>query len=98
MKTQSKAAQPQTPKLNPALKDLDVLVGKWNTEMSQMSFSEDKSAKVQGQATFEWIQDGAFLMMKIGTDGTAPNATELIGRDDSVDTYSVLYYDSRGVS
>ena len=101
MRTESKnaQAQQQTSTPNPSLKRLEVLVGDWNTEMSEMSFAPDPSARVHGQVSFEWIEGGAFLMMHMGAEHSPfPSAIEIIGRDESVETYSVLYFDSRGVS
>ncbi|MFL5734671.1 MAG: hypothetical protein ACJ78Q_16035 [Chloroflexia bacterium] len=87
------------PVQNPALKNLDVLVGVWSVEISNMSFQSDPSATVRGQDRFEWLEGGAFLMMYSDTEyPDVPNAVRAIGRDDSVEKYSMLYFDSRGVS
>ena len=47
--------------------------------------------------TFEWIGQGAALVMRMGY-AAAPAATWIIGRDDSELGYHVLYADDRGVS
>jgi hypothetical protein len=84
---------------NPALKSLEVLVGDWEVELSNASFLPNPSDTATGHVSFEWLQDGAFLMMRMGDNlSAAPDATWLIGRDDSTPNYTVLYYDSRGVS
>jgi hypothetical protein len=89
----------QHSKPNPALKSLDVLVGEWNTEMSNMSFLSDPSAKVRGQDRFEWLEGGAFLISYSSVEQSDfPSSVRVIGRDDSVETYNMLYFDSRGVS
>lgn len=55
--------------------------------------------KVRGRVSFEWVQDGAFLVMRMGSKPPrAPDAIWLIGRDDFSPDYTVLYYDSRQVS
>ncbi len=54
------------PKPNPALKDLEVLVGKWEMELSNASFLPDRSAKIKGRVSFEWLEDQAFLLMRMG--------------------------------
>jgi hypothetical protein len=89
---------PQQP-TNPAIERLGMFVGKWNLEISSMSFHEDKSATVHGRATFDWIEGGAFLRERSEVPNTAfPRAIAIIGPDDSAETYSMLYFDSRGVS
>ena len=58
-----------------------------------------------GRATFEWIQDGAFVLERSQAEWTdpgwvqnAPKATQaVIGWDDSTDEIVQLYADSRGV-
>ena len=81
---------------NPALNDLEVLAGDWEMELSNASFLPDPSATVKGQVSLEWVQDGAFLRMRMG-DKT-PDAIWLISRDESTPNYTVLYYDARSVS
>lgn len=84
---------------NPALKPLTVLVGEWEIELSHASFLPNPSDTVKGLVSFERVQDGAFLLMRMGDKPPSPpNALWLIGRDDSTADYTVLYYDARGVS
>jgi hypothetical protein len=78
--------QHPTPKTNPALVQLEVLIGEWEMELSL-------APAARGRVTFEWLEGGAFLVERMGD-----SATWLIGRDESVETYCVLYFDSRGVS
>jgi len=87
--------QTKTPKPNPTLHNLEILVGEWDVEMA----FPDSPSTVHGEATFTWLDDGAFLRMQMG-DKTSdlPWSICMIGRDDSVETYSMLYYDWRGVS
>jgi hypothetical protein len=84
---------------NPALADLAVLVGDWELVLSDAAFLPDPTATVQGRASFTWIEDGAYLLYRIG-DRTAgpPWSLSLIGRDEQQATYTVLYVDDRGVS
>lgn len=84
-------------KLNPALKQLKILVGDWDMELSEASFLPDPKSKVHGPSSFEFIEKGAFLVMYQGDKGV-PQARWLISRDDSTDFYKVLYFDARGVS
>jgi len=57
---------------NPALNHLEVLVGDWEMELSNASFLPDPSATVKGPVSFEWVQDGAFLMMRMGDQPPSP--------------------------
>jgi hypothetical protein len=82
-------AQSQTPKPNPALKNLALLVGKWNVELA---FPQDPSDVKRGQVAFEWLEGGAFVVEHFG------DSTWIIGPDDSTETYCTLYHDGRGVS
>ncbi len=82
---------------NPALKQLEGLVGNWDMELSAASFLPGPHAKVHGPASFEWVEKGAFLVMYQGKK-EVPQATWLIGRDESSNLYKVLYFDARRVS
>ena len=84
---------------NPALKHLEVLVGDWDMELANASFLPGPSETAKGHVSFEWMQDGAWLMMRMGDKPPSPPAAMwLIGRDESTPDYTVLYYDSRSVS
>jgi hypothetical protein len=78
---------------NPALADLAFLVGTWSMELSAAAFLADPDTVVTTSATFDWIEDGAAIVMR-----QAGAATWIIGRDDSERNYQVLYADDRGVS
>ncbi len=84
---------------NPALQSLAFLVGEWEMALSNAAFLPRPTDIVTGSVAFEWVLDGAFLIMYMGDrpPGT-PNATWLFGRDDSTAAYTVLYSDARGVS
>lgn len=87
------------PQTNPALKPLEVLVGEWEMELSNASFLPDPSETIKGRVTFEWVQDGAFLLLRMGDKPPSPPAALwLISRDESALLYTVLYYDARTVS
>jgi hypothetical protein len=84
---------------NPALISLEGLVGEWEMELSQTSFLPDPSDTVKGPVLIEWVQDGAFLLMRMGDKQQGPpQALWLISRDDATPNYTVLYYDARSVS
>ncbi|WP_242904714.1 hypothetical protein [Actinomadura terrae] len=76
---------------NPALKQLEVLVGEWDVEVPEIPGA-------RGKATISWIEDGAFLRFHTEAPDPAPDATLIIGRDDASGEYTLFHYDSRGVS
>jgi len=78
---------------NPALDQVQFLVGAWDMELSDAAFLPDPDAKVSGSVTVEWNGHGAALVMRMGD-----TATWIIGRDESEPDYTVLYADDRGVS
>jgi hypothetical protein len=84
---------------NPALKELEILVGDWNMELSNASFLPSSSATMTGHVSVEWVESGAFLVMHMGNKPpNTPDAIWLISRDASTPNYTVLYYDARKVS
>jgi len=84
---------------NNALKPLDVLVGRWNVVASEMSFFPDQSFTSGGQDSFEWFDKGGYLIMRSQADHPEfPDAMGIIGLDDLSANYTMLYFDSRGVS
>ena len=90
------AEQPRSPELNPTLKNLDILVGEWEL---LGTWPQDTSAVLRGHASIQWVEGGAFLLYQWQIDQPEfPNATAMIGPDDVAGTYSMLYFDSRGVS
>ena len=92
-------ASNQLPKTNPALERLGILVGKWNVEMSSMSFHPDPSAVLRWRTSFKWLEGGIFLVQhEEAISPEIPHGTWIIGPDDAAETYCVLHYDSRGVS
>ncbi len=84
---------------NPALKELEVLIGDWEMELSNASFLPSSSDTMKGHVSIEWREGGAFLVMSMGNNPSGtPDAIWLISRDASISTYIVLYYDARKVS
>lgn len=83
-------------KPNPALRPLGALVGEWITAGTHPLFS---GAILRGRVSFEWLEGGAFLIMYSDVEQPGPpSAIAVFGRDDSVERYSMLYFDERGVS
>jgi hypothetical protein len=81
---------------NPALAELEILVGDWDAETV---FPNDPPGTLQGRVSFEWLEEGAFLLMRSEIQGEGPpRSLAVIGRDDASGAYSFVYYDVRGVS
>jgi hypothetical protein len=86
-------------KRNPALVDLEFLSGEWDMELSNAPFLPSRDDTAHAHVTFEWIEDGALLVMRQSEQsGNPPSARWAIGRDESGPDYKVLYSDDRGVS
>lgn len=46
---------------NPALADLEVLVGHWRMELYNAAFLPDRDARVTGSLHIDWMDDGSAL-------------------------------------
>lgn len=54
---------------------------------------------MRGRASFEWLEGGAFLVMRTDMDDpNIPSGVAIFGSDDAARTVSMLYFDERGVS
>jgi hypothetical protein len=84
---------------NPSLNPLEMLLGNWVMEISNASFLPYPSARIYGKSSFEWIEDGAYIVLRQGDrDAGSPIATWLISRDESKKEFAIFYYDDRNVS
>jgi hypothetical protein len=83
---------------NPALADLQPLVGRWRMELYNAAFLPDRDTRVSGSTEIDWIEDRSALRIRQGDSEHPPAAVWIIGRDHSEASYSVLYADGRGVS
>lgn len=81
--------RPQEPNSSELLEALGLLVGEWELELA---FPNDPSSKVQGKATFTWLEGNAFVILRLG------DSSWIMGPDESSEEFSVLYHDGRGVS
>jgi hypothetical protein len=83
-------------KRNPALKPFEVLLGEWQTTGSHPYFPD---AELHGRVVFEWIEGGAFLLMRSEIDHPKfPDGVAIFGSDDEAQTYYQIYFDERGIS
>lgn len=82
--------------INPALQDLKGLIGTWEMELSNAAFLPDLKTIIKEKASFEWLEEGDFLILRQGSKNTeAPWATWLIGHDRDSQNYTVFYIDDR---
>jgi hypothetical protein len=83
-------------KPNAALKVFEPLIGEWRTTGSHPYFPD---VELHGRTSFEWIEGGAFLMMRSEIDHPKfPDGIVIFGSDDAAGTYHMIYSDERGVS
>lgn len=81
---------------NPALKLFEPLVGEWQTTGYHPYFPD---VELHGRVSCEWVEGGAFLMMRSTVDHPKfPDGIEILGSDDEAGTYYLLHFDERGVS
>ena len=83
-------------KPNPALQPFHVLIGNWNTTGTH---GLEPDTVLRGHTSFEWLENGAFLMMRSMIDDPRfPSAIAIIGSDDTEAEFYMLTFDERGVS
>jgi hypothetical protein len=90
-KTMQAASKP-----NPALEPFRVLIGNWNTTGTHGAIPD---TVLHGRTSFEWLENGAFLMMRSEIDDPRfPSTIAIFGTDDSEGECYMLTFDERGVS
>lgn len=83
-------------KPNPALELLSVLIGSWSTTGTH---GQDPDTILHGHTSFEWLENGAFVLMRSEIDDRRfPSAVAIIGSDDAEGEYYMLTFDERSVS
>jgi len=83
-------------KPNLALKMFEPLVGEWQTTGSHPYFPD---VELHGRAVFEWIEGGAFLLVRSEIDYPQfPAGIAIFGSDDESGAYYQIYFDERGIS
>lgn len=81
---------------NPALAPFSILIGEWETVGLHRLMPD---TPLHGHATFEWIEGGAFLIMRTDVDEPGvPSGISILGSDDKANEFYMLYFDERGVS
>ncbi len=80
---------------SPAVTGLDRLVGEWSMVGRHPAFT----STVTGHSSFRWLERGALLVWHFDwRQPGPPNAVGVIGHDDSLHSYAMLYSDERGVT
>jgi hypothetical protein len=83
--------------LNGAAEALAPLIGHWDSEGTHGMIA---GTTLHGRTSFEWLEPGGLVLMRsvIHEDVGVPAGVAVIGSDDQLGTYSMVYYDARGVS
>jgi hypothetical protein len=81
---------------NPALTQLNFLIGQWDTTGKHPYLT---GVTLHGRVSFEWFENGSFLVMHTEIDNPrVPSGISIFGSDDKAKKYYMLYFDERGVS
>ncbi len=82
--------------LNPRLQDMQILIGEWKTSGRHPMLP---GAALQGHASFQWLEGGAFIIMHTSMDDPRiPAGIAIFGTDDDTGECYMLYFDERKVS
>lgn len=91
LKIGTKALTPNT-----ALKPFEVVIGEWKTTGSHPYLPD---TVLHGLVSFEWLEGGAFLLLRSEIDEPRfPHGIEIFGSDDVEKKFFMLHFDERGVS
>ena len=83
-------------KQNPALKELGRFIGRWKTKGSHPGVPGET---LHGHASIEWMEDGAFIMIRSEIEHKLfPDGISIIGSDNTNEDCYMLYFDERGIS
>lgn len=81
---------------NPALESFRALIGTWDTIGTHGLVSD---TMLHGRTSFEWLENGAFLIMRSEIDDPRfPQGIAIFGSDDTEEEHYMLTFDERGVS
>jgi hypothetical protein len=87
---------PEAQRPNPALEPLTPLLGNWRTTGTHPLVPEKT---FHGRTSFAWHQGGAFVLMHSEIDEPEiPSGVAVIGSDDVAGTFTMIYFDERGIS
>src|SRR3982751_4417526 len=96
----NKHSREEASKPNPALEPFSVLIGSWSTTGTHGLVPD---TILHGHTSFEWLENGAFLLMRSEIDDPRfPSTIAIFGSDVAQDgaeaEYYMLTFDERGVS
>ncbi|MEU4243471.1 hypothetical protein [Actinoplanes sp. NPDC026619] len=81
---------------NPALRSFGVVVGEWRTTGTHPLMP---GTTFRGRTSVAWHEGGAFLLMRSEMEQSEiPSGVAVIGSDDAAGTFTMVYFDERGVS
>jgi hypothetical protein len=81
---------------NSVLKPFEVLIGEWKTTGSHPYLP---GVVLHGLVSIEWLEGGAFLIIRTEIDNPKfPDGIEIFGSDDEEKKFFMLHFDERGVS
>jgi len=80
---------------NPALAAFTPFIGTWTT----VGHHPMIEGTLHGRTTIEWHDGGAFICIRSEIDEPqVPSGISYVGSDDEQDSFTMLYFDERGVS
>jgi hypothetical protein len=81
---------------NPRLAVFAPLIGEWTTAGQH---SMMPGVALHGRTVFDWHAEGAFLRVRSEiAEPRIPTGIALVGSDEASETFTMLYFDERGVS
>jgi len=96
--TKSNMQQSRIP--DPALKRLDIFVGRWNTDGQTWATPSGPAVRINGTDTYEWLPGGFFLLHRVDVciGDEEIKTIEIIGYDALSQTFPMHYFDNQGNS
>jgi hypothetical protein len=84
----------EAPRPNPALRNLDVMVGTWELRGRESG----PEGEIHGRPTFEWMEGGFYLVQHVDIDyiGHRIAGTEYIGYDEENDNLRSYFFANEG--
>jgi hypothetical protein len=81
---------------NPALEPFSLLIGNWSMTGTHGLMPD---TILHGHASFEWLENGAFLLVRSKVDDPRfPSTVSIFGSDDAEAEHYMLTFDERGIS
>ncbi len=81
---------------NPALDPMEIMIGKWKTVGTHPYVP---GTIFHGLTSFEWMEGGAFIIMRSEVDEEGiPSGIAIFGSDNDTGEFFMLYFDERKVS